>query len=464
MKKDLLTLGYEIPGFSNLDTNFTADLSLMDADIVVISPDIFSPSYNGWVSFSSGGGGCYDVSSSQNFQEKVNHFRKELLDMLKLGKTIFIFLSPKNTFQLAHSVSTPRKGQNTYSTFSYTNYEFLPISIKKLTSASGKKIKFTGNHIFTEFNKNFSENLSYEAYVENPESSQIIYTGKDNNKVLGAIYQEGSGHIITLPQLKYDENKFKVFNEEKGSEFWTKEAKEFGKRLVQNLIDIDQKLSTDLVKTSLPDWAMKKSFSTKEALSIENSIQINKQEIEKLKAKNIRLSEELINENDIKNLLFEQGIPLENSVTKALHILGYEAENYDDGVLELDQVIKSPEKHRFIGECEGKDSKDINITKFRQLLESLNADFAWDEVLEKAYGILFGNPQRLLDPALRKLDFTEKCKIGAKREKIALVKTADLFEIIKYLKENVNEEFKLKCREAIYNGLGKVVKFPKIPK
>ncbi|MBK5192569.1 MAG: hypothetical protein JJE07_05040 [Flavobacteriaceae bacterium] len=244
----------------------------------------------------------------------------------------------------------------------------------------------------------------------------------------------------------------------------SKALKKFNKdlKVIASICNIDKKLSFDSEKSPLPDWALKKEFSTKKALSIVSSIQINTQEIEELKARNITLKEELSKENKIKDLLFEQGTPLENSVTEALQMLGYEAENYDDGVLELDQVINSPEKHRFIGECEGRDSKDINITKFRQLLESLNADFAREEILEKAYGILFGNPQRLIDPELRELDFTEKCKIGAKREKIALVKTTDLFKIIKYLKEQDDEEFK--CRRAIFKGLGKIVQFPKIPK
>ncbi|UTN02828.1 hypothetical protein L0669_15995 [Flavobacterium bizetiae] len=70
----------------------------------------------------------------------------------------------------------------------------------------------------------------------------------------------------------------------------------------------------------------------------------------------------------------------------------------------------------------------------------------------------------MLEPKSRKLDFTEKCKIGAEREKIALVRTSDLFMVIKYLRENENDEFKKKCRDAIYNGLGKIVKFPNIPK
>jgi hypothetical protein len=126
-------------------------------------------------------------------------------------------------------------------------------------------------------------------------------------------------------------------------------------------------------------------------------------------------------------------------------------------------VTSSPEKNRYIGETEGKDNKDINVTKFRQLVDALNADFARVEVKEKAFGILFGNAERLKEPEKRKLDFTAKCKSGAEREKIALVRTIDLFAVAKYLNENDDEKFKKECREAIHKGLGKIVVFPEIP-
>ena len=173
---------------------------------------------------------------------------------------------------------------------------------------------------------------------------------------------------------------------------------------------------------------------------------------------------ELQNEQVLKDLLYEQGKPLENAVILALKILGYSAENYQDKDLELDQVIISPEGYRYIGESEGKNEKAIEITKFRQLLESLNADFSRKEINEKAFGILFGNPERMIEPKDRTLDFTSKCKIAADREKIALIKTIDLYEIVKYLKEHKNKKFQKKCRLVIHKGLGKIVKFPPIPK
>ena len=162
-------------------------------------------------------------------------------------------------------------------------------------------------------------------------------------------------------------------------------------------------------------------------------------------------------------MLYEQGKPLENIVIKALKILGYQAEGYNDGTLELDQIIISPEGERFIGECEGKDNSAIDIKKFRQLADTIHEDYEREEIQTEAIGLLFGNPHRLLNPAARKDFFTKKCTQGAARRKIGLIKTTDLFNICKYLIDNSDEDYKKECRKEIIKGLGKIVKFPKIP-
>jgi len=464
MKKEILTIGYEIPGFSELWKEFTLKTSFMDADIVVISPEFASLSYVNWINFTTGGGGCYNISASKSFNLKLERLSREVNDSLKAGKSIFILLADKKEYELAAGSTSPRKGEHNFTTITKTNYDFLPINIGDITSASGKHISFSGNPIFSEFHKLFKSDMEYQCYIENSKTAQVLYTGKDKTKILGAIFQVEKGNLIMLPYIDHEVKAFQEYNEKKDETYWNDEAVEFGVNFTNCLIKIDQQLNQKSEKTPIPAWVLEQKYTLKKATLKQKLILNNEQKIEQLKSKIEILNAELEEENIFRDLLFETGKLLENAVTKALRVLGYKAENYDDGVLELDQIIISPEKHRFIGECEGKDNKDINITKFRQLLESLNADFARDEVEEKAYGILFGNPQRLEVPNKRKLDFTKKCKIGAEREKIALIKTPDLFEVVKYLAENKNSNFKKECRNAIYNGLGKVVKFPSIPK
>lgn len=272
-----------------------------------------------------------------------------------------------------------------------------------------------------------------------------------------------NGHLVVLPYVKYDEKKLVSYNKKEDKNYWTADAIKFGKILAKTFIDIDKTLRKSGDKTPPPNWINNPEFLIKKEEELKKTVHKNDEKIASLTLKNKELQTEATSEVQLKDLLFEQGKSLENAVIRGLEILGFKAENYNDGTLELDQVISGPEGVRCIGESEGKDSKDINIDKIRQLIESMNADSFRDEVSERATGILFGNPQRLIDPQKRTLDFTEKCKKTAEREKISLVKTTDLFLVGKYLKENNNESFKKACREAIYNGLGKIVTFPQIP-
>lgn len=158
-------------------------------------------------------------------------------------------------------------------------------------------------------------------------------------------------------------------------------------------------------------------------------------------------------------MLYEKGKALENAINRAFRILGYTSENFNDGTLEIDHVIISPEGERFIGECEGKDTSAISIDKFRQLEENIQSDLQREEVEAPAIGILFGNGFRLTKPEDRSEQFTTKCLNSAKRGTI-LIRTPDLYKVAKYLSENKDDEYAKACRDAILAGKGSIVNFP----
>ena len=61
--------------------------------------------------------------------------------------------------------------------------------------------------------------------------------------------------------------------------------------------------------------------------------------------------------------------------------------------------------------------------------------------------------------------FTEKCVKGAQRAKIALVRTPDLFPVLKYLHSNPKDNaYKEACRKVISESDGEIVIFPSPPK
>jgi hypothetical protein len=149
-------------------------------------------------------------------------------------------------------------------------------------------------------------------------------------------------------------------------------------------------------------------------------------------------------------------------VVEALTTIGFVAKRYAEGESEFDVVFEAPEG-RCLGEVEGKDSKPINIDKFSQLERNLQEDFARDDVKEYAKGVLFGNAERLIDIQSRGETFTTKCVSAAKRAHVALVRTSDLFDPIRYLRTHSDSDYATACRKAIFASDGDLVVFPAAP-
>ena len=143
-----------------------------------------------------------------------------------------------------------------------------------------------------------------------------------------------------------------------------------------------------------------------------------------------------------------------------MRLMGFKAENYRDSDSEYDAVLESPEG-RCIGEVMGRDNRAIDNKKMAQLETNINEDFSRNGVSEPAKAVLFGNGYRQMQLAMRPTEqFTAKCVKMAERNRAALVRTCDLFEVAKALTDNPDEDFATKCRKAILATEGSVVVFP----
>ena len=470
--KEIKGIGFTIPSENDDYLSIDSNSSLSETDIAVFSPDLSTTSYS---SYNSGGFNrrheeyegkkLYNKESSAKMLEHIKHWKKELLNFVEKGGTLFVVLCKKQDFFIytgTKDISGAGRNQKTTNHVApLSNYEFLPFSKIEYYSATGKSV-YTESTTYKNIINQFKDFFSFETYLVSEKIEKPSFTTKKKDRILGATLKVKEGHVIFLPNLKLDIPSFTRYEKETDEEFWTKEATTKGKIFINCLAEIDKVLSKGSQKSPKPNWVDKKSYQILEAVETKKIIDKNKREIEKRLEENENLSQVFDEQEKLKDLLFETGKPLEEAVILALKILGYKAENYDDGELELDQIIISPEGDRFIGECEGKDSKDIDVSKFRQLLDGLNADFEKETVGEKAFGLLFGNPQRLVEPNKRKLDFTEKCKTGARREKIGLINTADLFLVSRYIKESDDMKFAELCRIEIKNQLGDLIKLPDI--
>lgn len=455
--KKIITIGFYIPGYDDHYQPYSSYQSLLDADIILFEPD-FSH-YNYYDAYQ--GKPCYSGNSFQ-LKEDTRHWHAEISTALQDGKTVFVFMGRYEevfveTGEKQYS-GTGRSARVTNIVSSYDNYQFLPVDIPSLIPKEGSEIKFSNHPIFTTFWTEFRDYLKFESYIDGKIDAPLFFT-KTGNKPIGGLFRLGKGNLVLLPPIRYPD---KFTKHEKKKAYWTEKAIEFGHRLIQTLVDIDSALRGATETTPPPEWAGKKQYQLQAETKLKKKIENVSTKIEKLISDKTALLASLQGESLLRNLLFEKGKPLENAVIDGLGILGYKAENYDDGSLEIDEVIVSPEGDRFIGETEGKDKAALNIEKFRQLESNIQEDLQREEVTEPAIGILFGNGSRLTDAEQRKEQFTDKCIKNAERLNSILVRTSDLFKVVKYIKENNDKSFAKECRRAILQSKGKIVKFPEV--
>lgn len=453
--KTIFTVGFQLPTKDIFQyQSFHSNASLLDADIILFEPNLdyqlspLSSMFEGKPNLSD--------ESSTKCVSSLNHWKEELSIAFNSGKTIYIFLnSPENVFvHTGNSFSGTGRSQKTIRNVSEINsYLMLPISFKDKKTAKGKNIKFTQNANFLkpywDLVKDFTE---YQLYFEHEKVKPLILTRSGDKIVGGMLQNDKGGTILLLPPLKLPDNFIEITR-------WSKEAIQFGKSLLGQIVAIDKALKTSIESTPAPQWLDEKEFKLDIEQKYLDEINTLNQQIEEIKSQIEQKQIELSKHSFSKKLLYENGKPLEYAIIDALQTIGFKAENYDDGKSEFDIVFESDEG-RFIGEAEGKDNSSINITKFRQLESNINEDFERDEVTVHAKGVLFGNPFRLIHPNERKEFFTQKAIDAAKRTGIALVNTHELFEVVKYIKNTDNQDYAKLVRECFKNTSGDIVKFP----
>lgn len=453
--KTIFTVGFQLPTKDIFQyQSFHSNASLLDADIILFEPNLdyqlspLSSMFEGKPNLSD--------ESSTKCVSSLNHWREELTIAFNSGKTIYVFLnSPENVFvHTGNSFSGTGRSQKTIRNVSEINsYALLPISFKDKKTAKGKNIKFTPEANFLkpywDLVKNFTE---YQLYFEHEKVKPLILTQTGDKVVGGMLQNDKGGTILLLPPLKLPENFIEINK-------WSKEAIQFGKAFLGQIVAIDKALKSSVESTPAPQWLEEKEFQLDIEQQYFDEINTLNQQIEEIKSQIEQKQIELSKHSLSKKLLYENGKTLEYAIIDALQTIGFKAENYDDGKSEFDIVFESDEG-RFIGEAEGKDNSAINVTKFRQLESNIHEDFERDEITTHAKGVLFGNPFRLLHPNERKDFFTQKAIDSAKRTGIALVNTHELFEVVKYIKNTDDQDYAKLVRECFKNTSGDIIKFP----
>ena len=436
-QKKILSVGYDFHGGEVERVSLDSDRSLLDADIIVFEPGLGSA-----VRAVRAVRADYEHYFAR---ERLEHWKRELAAACEAGKTVLVLLvKPQKGLE-------DRGGQiNSYAAIPYPSLEFVP--------AVGYDMRVAGDpRYLSDYWREFSSCSRYVGYIAGGVSdADILLKTRSGDRVVGAALRRGCGLLILAPPPNSPIVHFRAVNAS------SDERVKFDVRLRGSLVSVHDAFLGSASVTPPPDWASDPIYRLGREAVLKSGIRSTSGKIEILRTKQRSLEAKLAAVGALRRLLYEQGEQLEEVILDVLKLFGFEAESYRDADSEFDAVFTSAEG-RFLGEAEGKDRRPIDINKLRQLTQNVQEDFERDEVESHAKGVLFGNPYRLRPPDERPDDFTKKCVSSAGHSRVALVRTADMFEPARYLSENDDPDYARQCRVAIQQCEGEVVVFPPPP-
>lgn len=469
MAKKIISIGFQVASDDVQFANFKDKTSLLDWDIILFRPNIdsfieASSRYTGYDYFN----GKITLDNTQSFRAKeaCEHWRRELREAVDSGKTVLIHLGrPELVHAATGTTSTSGTGRNqkvTRHVAELSSYSSIPVSLEPtITQGSDMSLRQEYRAILASYWARFGAQSNYEVVFPKDTKGCCITTKHGSRPVSIQLSSKTSnGSILLLPDLDFEQD---GFIEEVDDEFqYTKAAHEFAFSYIAEVVGLDKTLRETSEKTPAPDWANAESFALSAEVLLREELLQAEAELEKAQKAKERVSAQLVDAGQLRDLLYETGKPLEAAILKALRGIGFVASNYEDETSEFDAVFKSAEG-RLLGEAEGKDNKSVAIGKLRQLSTNIHEDLEREDVDKPAKGILFGNAFRLKPPDERGECFTEKCKNSAVSMSIGLVATPELFHAARYLADNPDEAFAKTCRELLVQGSG-VISFPEPPK
>lgn len=467
MVKKIVSVGMLLAAENVDHVEFVSKASLLDWDIILFRPDITNLISYGYGDSSFQGKLCLSDHRSFILKEACAHWRREIVDAVKIGKTVIVHLcKPDEIFVQTGKKQYSGTGRNQKTTDiveEYSNYRALPIK-EKWNVSQGREVVVRPDYreIIGPYWDRFGSSSTYKVTFLDAEKIACITT-KHGNKAVG-LHIATAGNLLLLPDMDFDAKEF--FDSEGDQdddeyEPFTEAARQFASFYVAEIVALDRALRRGAEQTAEPAWAAAPNYLLTSERRLQEELLLAEEAVERAQKQKDDLAAQLVEAGQLRGLLFESGKQLEAVILKALRVLGFEAENFQDDENEFDSIFSSDEG-RLLGEAEGKDNKAINITKLRQLTMNIDEDFGRDEVEVRAKGVLFGNAYRLTDPAERDAPFTDKCITSAKAQSIALVHTPDLFEAVRHVLESADADFAKQCRMALVDSVG-VVSFPTVP-
>lgn len=381
-QKKILTIGFDLADESAEYSSFDNNISLLDWDVILIRPDIYS--YINRKESTFQGNPCLSDNDSFKLKAQSEHWRREIKTAVEHGKLVIVYLCDKTPVSIAtgekRTSGTGRNQKVTRIVTSYDNYQFVPCELA-LTSGKGREMKLSnnGSQIVSSYWKQFSAKSTYTVTIESNNTTKLILT-KNGDKEVGSLIRSdnSNGALLLLPDMNFYQDEF--INDENE---WTSKGELFAKELIREVVLMAKLINSSGDITPPPNWVESEKFMLKQEITAFESLLKVEEKIQAIQKEKEQILSQTKDLARLRNLLFEKGKPLEHAIIESLMLMGFSVSQFDNGESEFDAVFVS-EEGRFIGEAEGKDNKAINIDKLRQIALNIHEDLKRDEVMVPA--------------------------------------------------------------------------------
>lgn len=293
------------------EDDFTASISLLDYDAVVIDVGFLSNAYH-----------CNDTFqnktllsdyASHQIREDFSVIKGQIIELLKQGRNLFLLMGKnENCYVYTGEKQYSGTGKNARQTNIvqvFDMYSFVPISINA-THVYGNEINICCQSPYCDFFKQTAGCIRYASYFSIKGQNNALARIKGTDKVVAAVIPYEKGKIICLPQPYYKDDYTKV-------EYW----KKYGKIYLDSLFELDERLSTPDDEVSFPSWA-NDIFILSEKEEIQNQEQLEKK-FDELRGELVEQKHRIEEIQRYKLLLTASGGPLEEITKQVLSELGF---------------------------------------------------------------------------------------------------------------------------------------------
>lgn len=243
-----------------LNISFGAPQTLLDRDVVLFSPSGFYQDYRPqpFQAYFEGAW-CVGDDDSSRLLRDVERRRKELGQLLDLGKTLVLFVPPPERFFAGAGgdeyTGTGRNRTRSRSVAPHSVLSTLPFRLQTDEGASSE-LELRGGEPFASFWSANREGMAASAIITNPPGSPALAI-KGTDAVVASISSEGKGLVVLLPQhLLYGSHveDFDDDDDDEGDEDGPATDPEDAEFL-DSLFELVAALRRDRGDFDVPDWA-----------------------------------------------------------------------------------------------------------------------------------------------------------------------------------------------------------------